>query len=226
MNKLLISLILLIVVMAACSSPGTPSDPPEEDTPSATPTEEVEPVETTVPPAETIPPPTATITKTVPTVTKTTPTAPIVRPTNTPIRPAATATSTPPSIPTDTPKPAATITATATIAPMPDSFSLTLFASSETTCGYPDFDFVYDVTLAGETMTLVQVVNGLTLTGPYDPATGEFTVSISGLPGTEIYAGVIAFDGTTITLAGTYTYIDDPNQACEGLWSIFGETTP
>jgi hypothetical protein len=26
------------------------------------------------------------------------------------------------------------------------------------------------------------------------------------------------------TLTGTYTYIDDPNQACEGLWELQGET--
>ncbi|GAB4270480.1 MAG: hypothetical protein Kow0080_15000 [Candidatus Promineifilaceae bacterium] len=75
-------------------------------------------------------------------------------------------------------------------------------------------------------MSLTQIVNGIVTAGPYDPATGAFTTSLAGLPGTEIYDGVLAWDGQTVSVKGTYTYVDDPNQACEGMWQIGGAATP
>lgn len=144
-----------------------------------------------------------------------------------PTEPKPTATSTPTRRrPTDTPTPTSTAgpTETATPAPLPSPFDITLVASNESVCGFGGFQAPYTVTIQGTTMTLFQVNAGITSSGSYDPATGAFTTSVGGLPGTEIYSGTISFDGATITMSGTYTY-DDP-QGCDGLWAIFGQATP
>jgi hypothetical protein len=173
------------------------------------------------------PPPTEPKPTVTPTPTRRRPTnTPILpptqrRPTNTPIIPTPTQ-----RLPTDTPTPTSTAgpTETATPAPLPSPFDITLVASNESVCGFGGFQAPYTVTIEGATMTLFQVNAGITSTGSYDPASGAFTTSVGGLPGTEIYSGTISFDGATITISGTYTY-DDP-QACDGLWAIFGQATP
>ncbi|HID54878.1 MAG TPA: hypothetical protein EYP41_22920 [Anaerolineae bacterium] len=108
------------------------------------------------------------------------------------------------------------------LTPVARRFEITLTASGETTCGYPDFTYDYTAVIEGETMSLTQIVNGIVTSRPFDPATGAFTMSQAGLPGTEIYDGVLTWDGQTISVKGTYTYVDDPNQACEGVWQIGG----
>ncbi len=128
-----------------------------------------------------------------------------------------------PPPPTDTPT-LAPPTATATPAPLPSPFNIILVASNESACGFGGFQAPYTVTIQGTTMTLFQVNAGITSSGSYDPATGAFSTSVGGLPGTEIYSGTISFDGATITMSGTYTY--DGPQGCDGLWAIFGQATP
>ncbi|MBI5053624.1 MAG: hypothetical protein HZB52_10200, partial [Chloroflexi bacterium] len=59
--------------------------------------------------------------------------------------------------------------------------------------------------------------------GTYNSTTGAFTTTKTGLPGTEIYTGTLTFDGTTIKVLGTYTYTNDPNVKCVGLWVISGQ---
>ena len=181
----------------------------------------------------TTPPPAPTNTPLPPTLT---PVPPAPLPTKP--APSATPTNTPAAItlagPTDTPN--ATNTVEPNILPteepvvVPSSFTLTLIFDDDTTCGFEGFEFDYAVTLDETTITLVQIVNSLTSTGPYDPVTGAFTAIVSGLPGTETYTGTItasaAPDGGTVIRIedGLYTYADDP-ATCQGFWPFTGRTT-
>lgn len=131
-----------------------------------------------------------------------------------------------PDIPLTTPSPITkTVTATLTVTPrpMPSSFDITLLASDEKLCQKKNFQAPYRVTIQGTTMTLLQVNANIATVGTYTPATGAFTTTKTGLPGTEIYTGTLTFDGTTIKVLGTYTYINDPNVKCVGLWVISGQ---
>jgi len=122
-------------------------------------------------------------------------------------------------------------TATEEPASVPSSFTILLVFANDTTCGFDGFEFDYAVTLDGTTITLVQIVNGITSTGPYDPATGTFTAEVSGLPGTETYTGTITTSpdpdgGTVVSIVdGLYTYGNDPGISCQGYWPFTGTTT-
>ena len=132
------------------------------------------------------------------------------------------ATATPILKATKTPERAPTETATPEL---PESFTLLLVFEDDTTCTGNGFQYDYAVTLGTDTITMVQVVNGITSTGPYDPASGEFTAQATGLPGTETYAGTVELGGT-IVMEGIYSY-DDLNPAtCLGTWPFSGEYTP
>ncbi len=117
----------------------------------------------------------------------------------------------------------ATATLTVTPRPLPSPFDITLFASDEKLCQKKNFQAPYRVTIQGTTMTLLQVDANIVSIGTYTPATGAFTTTKTGLPGTEIYTGTLTFDGTTIKILGTYTYTNDPNVKCVGLWVISGQ---
>jgi|GEM_PF-2171528 len=120
----------------------------------------------------------------------------------------------------------ATATLTVTPRPLPSPFNITLFASGEAVCKAKDFNAPYRVTIQGTAMSLLQVNANIMTTGPYNPGTGAFTTTKSGLPGLETYTGLIRFDGTKIQMSGTYAYTNDPNLPCKfGPWNIFGETT-
>ena len=116
-----------------------------------------------------------------------------------------------------------TATLTVTPRPLPSPFDLTLFATDEKLCQKKNFQAPYRVTIQGTTMTLLQVDANIASVGTYTPATGAFTTTKTGLPGTEIYTGTLTFDGTTIKILGTYTYTNDPNVKCVGLWVISGQ---
>lgn len=132
------------------------------------------------------------------------------------------------------PAPLPTHTPTPTLTPVPavpSNFALTLVFSNDTTCNKKGFRFDYEVTLSGDSISLYQVAANITSTGPYDPATGEFTAIKAGLPGTETYSGVITAavgaDGqTVVTMSGTYSYGNDPNVTCVGTWPFSGQTAP
>lgn len=150
----------------------------------------------------------------------------VATPTNTP---AVLAPSATPENPTPTPTPEKKAEPTMTPTPeqeLPSAFSLLLVFDADTQCGYDGFEFVYDVTLADDSITLYQVAADITLTGPYDSATGEFTAIVTGLPGTETFTGVVSPGDApgTVVMSGTYTYGDDPNVTCEGLWPFLGST--
>ena len=141
--------------------------------------------------------------------------------------PAPTSTQQPAATNTDLPAPTATFTsapsATPTVPALPSNVNLILFHTNESNCSYPDGQFPYLVLIDGTLITLIQVDAGITSSGAYDPVTGAFSTTATGLPGTEIYTGTITFDGTTVTIAGTYTYIDPA--FCQGLWLINGTGT-
>ena len=188
----------------------------QDETPSAQPGEDLIVVTQVITPTVTV---TATMRPTL-TPTRARPTATAAPATQT--RPAQPTATKPPPTATAVPAATATITPTTTLPPMPNPFNITLTGSGETTCGYPDFTFDYTAAIEGSAMRLTQIVNGIVTTGPFDPETGAFTTSLAGLPGTEIYDGVLSWDGETVSVKGTYTYVDDPNQACEGVWEISG----
>lgn len=141
-----------------------------------------------------------------------TPTKPV--PTNTPV----------PARPSPTVQVRATDTETPTPEP-PSSFTLLLVFGTDTACGGNGFEYEYAVTLTADSITMVQVVNGITSTGPFDPATGVFTAEATGLPGTEVYTGTVSMNGS-VTMEGTYTYIDGSSGTCDGLWPFSGEYAP
>ncbi|TAK11786.1 MAG: hypothetical protein EPO32_10990 [Anaerolineae bacterium] len=148
-----------------------------------------------------------------------TPTKPIPTMTAAPARPSPTvlARGTETETPTPTPKALA----------WPETFSLLLVFSDESACGNSGgFEYDYSVTLAADSMTLVQLANGITLTGPFDPATGAFDVEAGGLPGTETFTGSLVWDGPTLVMAGSYSYIDGSAATCDAVWEFNGEYTP
>ena len=170
---------------------------------------------TAIPPTETgAPPPTEEVKPTV--TTAITPTARTI------------VSRTPTALPSSTATTAPTVTMLPTAPPLPANFVVTLAFGPDDICGYDDFVFDYDITLGTDTITMVQVVNGLTSGGPYIAATGVFTSTVSGLPGAEIFTGTIstapdaATGGTAVLIDGRYTYTDDPGVSCEGLWPFSG----
>ena len=166
--------------------------------------------------------------------------------------PVATETPVPTVAPSDTPVPEPTATKpkpTATLAPTetpvsetlsdaadsgpelvdpPSPFTIGLVFEADAVCGYDGFAYDYFVTLSDDSISMLQVAAGITTSGPYDAETGAFTASLGGLPGTEIYTGVISATatiegGSMVYMTGDYTYTDDPNLPCEGLWPYAGE---
>ncbi len=141
--------------------------------------------------------------------------------------PTPTPTQQPDATDTDAHAPTATSTdvppATPTLIPPPSNANLILFHTNESNCSYPDGQHPYLVLIDGTLITLIQVDAGITSSGTYDPVTGAFSTTATGLPGTEIYTGTITFNGTTVTITGTYTYIDPA--FCQGLWLINGTGT-
>ena len=131
-----------------------------------------------------------------------------------------------PARPTATPTPVksrATSTPTPTPAPvLPATFDITLNFTNNS-CGYADAQFPFTFTIAGGALTLLQVDADITTTGSYDAATGAFMASGPVGPGTETYEGVIAFDGTTISVTGTGGYAQAGQ--CTSVNDIAGETT-
>ncbi|MBI3159682.1 MAG: hypothetical protein HYZ26_08815 [Chloroflexi bacterium] len=144
-----------------------------------------------------------------------TPTKPI--PTNTPV----------PARPSPTVQVRATDTETPTPTPeLPSSFTLLLVFGADTACGGTGgFEYDYAVTLTADSITMVQVVNGITSTGPYDPATGAFTAEATGLPGTEVFTGTVSLNGG-VTMEGDYTYIDGSSATCDAVFPFSGEYSP
>jgi len=85
------------------------------------------------------------------------------------------------------------------------------------------------VTLTETTITLYQIEFQLTSTGPYNPATGAFTSTVSGLPGTETYTGIVTLapgaGGTVVNMSGQYTYTGDPDWTCSVPDQFSGQAT-
>ena len=119
----------------------------------------------------------------------------------------------------------------ATEAPsLPDSFSIDLVFEDEPVCGYDGFEFEYEFTIEGDMISLYQVAANITSTGPYAADTGEFSASVSGLPGTETFEGLLTIEAeissgeSVVTATGIYSYGDDPGVSCEGMWPFSGST--
>lgn len=92
------------------------------------------------------------------------------------------------------------------------------------TCGGGDVTYTYTITINGLVMTMIQTDANITTQGTYDPESGAFSTSADVGPGTETYTGVIAYDGQTILIGGTYGWAPDGGSPCGA--DISGETTP
>ena len=147
-------------------------------------------------------------------------------PTFTPEKPTRTPT---PIVPTKTPGVQLTDTPTPTspafIAPpsLPSPFDIILYFTNGT-CGGGNASYSYRFTIDGTSLTVLQTDAGITTTGTYDPATGAFSTSGDVGPGTETYDGAIGFDGTTITIKGSYTWTPDGGATCGAV--VAGTATP
>ncbi len=110
---------------------------------------------------------------------------------------------------------------------LPLKFNITLSAPA-TSCG-EGVSSEYTVTLTETTITLYQIEFQLTSTGPYNPATGAFTSTVSGLPGTETYTGIVTLapgaGGFVVTMSGQYTYTGDPEWTCSVPDQFSGQAT-
>jgi len=130
----------------------------------------------------------------------------------------------PTETPTDPPPNQVSPTTAPTSAPaLPSPFDITL-AITNLTCGSgATQEHPYTFTIDGTSLSLLQVDADITTTGTYDPATGEFATSAVVGPGTEAYSGVIAFDGTTITVTGENSYTQSGQ--CTYTGTVTGTTT-
>jgi hypothetical protein len=75
---------------------------------------------------------------------------------------------------------------------IPDTFTILLEFGEDTVCGGAPFSYEYQVTISGDTISLLQIYAGITTSDPYTSAAGEFATTLSGMPGTETYAGMLA----------------------------------
>lgn len=91
------------------------------------------------------------------------------------------------------------------------------------TCGGGDTTYTYTVTIDGLVMTMIQTDANITTQGTYDPDSGTFSTSADIGLGTETYTGVIAYDGQTILIGGTYDWAPDGGAPCGA--DISGKTT-
>ena len=105
---------------------------------------------------------------------------------------------------------------------LPSPFDMDL-AFTNNSCGYDDAVYSYTFTIDGASLSLLQTGAGITTTGSYDASSGAFSTTGAVGPGVESYEGMIAFDGTTITVTGTATY--EQSGQCNSVNDIFGETT-
>ena len=157
-----------------------------------------------------------------PSPTSTTP-PPTATATLTPLPPTSTVTPTFSSTPlvsaTQSLDPAAgTATAAAPVSgiTLPVTFNIILSAPA-TSCG-EGVSSEFTVTLTESGITMYQIEFQLTSTGPYNPATGAFTSTVGGLPGTETYIGTITLtpgaNGNEVAMNGEFTYTGDPDWSC------------
>lgn len=138
-----------------------------------------------------------------------------------------TATAAPLSTETPTPPPPVdTATPEPVLVEWPDDFTLSIVFEDDDECGGNGFEFDYRVVIEPEAMEVVQLANGITLTGPFNIANGEFTVESGNLPGREVMTGVLVVEGETLLMGGEYTYIDGSASTCDGRWPFSGEAIP
>ena len=105
--------------------------------------------------------------------------------------------------------------------PVPSPFDMSMDFTGGT-CGPATYTYTFNI--GGTVLDLVQTDAGITSTGTYDPITGTFSTSVDVGPGSETYDGTIAYDGTTISLSGSYAWIPDSGEGCTA--DISGTTTP
>ena len=109
---------------------------------------------------------------------------------------------------------------------VPFTFNITL-AITNLTCGDGStVEHPYTFTYYGPGLNIDQLDTGNTTSGPYDPVTGIFSTgafSTSSFTGTELYAGIITFDGSTIAVTGGTSYA--PSGQCT-ITASFAGTTP
>ena len=156
------------------------------------------------------PPPTSTLTAT---------------PTKPKPKPSATATVTAVALASLIAPPSASSTAPAPTAPpaLPSPFDIELTITNLTCGNGGQQTHPYTFTIDGTSLSLLQVDAGITTTGTYDPTIGAFSTSGVVGPGTENYAGTIAFDGAAITVTGSNSY--EQAGQCTYTGTVEGTTT-
>ncbi|MCK6584950.1 MAG: hypothetical protein HUU11_16975 [Anaerolineales bacterium] len=124
--------------------------------------------------------------------------------------------------PTATKPPEVPPTETPTPPPLPSTFDMMMSLVNGTCGGGATYSYTFNI--EGTTLDLVQTDAGITTSGTYDPLTGAFSTSADVGPGSETYDGVISYDGTTITVTGSYAWVPDSGVGCTA--EITGTTTP
>lgn len=109
----------------------------------------------------------------------------------------------------------------------PVTFEITLNAPA-TVCGEA-ISSNFTVTLTDASISMYQHEYQLTTSGPYDPSSGNFTSTLSGLPGTQTYSGVVSLTpgpaGVVVAMNGQFTYTGDPEYTCPEADIFSGQAT-
>ncbi|GEM_PF-6945292 len=129
---------------------------------------------------------------------------------------------------TATTQPANQATDTPAALPVPSPFSISmLFTNGSCGTGTPTWDYTFTIDGTSITQDQTDGIGGpvvISLAGAYDPASGAFGTTADVGTGIETYDGTIGFDGTAITVTGSYAYTPTSGTACT--FDFEGTTTP
>ena len=124
---------------------------------------------------------------------------------------------------TATKPPEATATESIVLLEVPSPFNMTLlFTNGSCETGTPSYTYTFSI--EGTMLTLVQTDAGITSTGTFDPLNGMFSTSVDVGAGVETYDGTIDFDGTLISVSGSYGWTPTGGTTCT--FDISGTATP
>lgn len=150
-------------------------------------------------------------------------TLPVIYVGTAPTSPAATSTNSSAPAPTDE-EPSATPPPTP-----PQRFDIILFLDpAPGSCDESILEVYYDVTLRGD--NLIMDRSGLTMTGDYDPETGEFEVEGTFVSGQfagvrDTMTGTMIYENRIVIVEATQTWTNT-GEGCPYVWFVEGESEP
>lgn len=107
---------------------------------------------------------------------------------------------------------------------IPSPFDIVLYFTNSNCGGPAGENYTYTVLIDINEVALRQLDADIITRGELAPTGGAFTTTGDVGPGIETYTGTIAYDGQTITMNGSYTWVPDGGSPCGADFS--GETTP